>query len=61
MSSWAAGVLCSADRAHRNSQQHIPSCMMGAAELGVLFVGTVGLGCWLDWVEVFSNLNGGVW
>lgn len=61
VSSWVAGVLCSAKRAHRNSQQRLPSCM-GTAELGVLSVGTVRLGWWLDWVivEVFCSLNDSV-
>ena len=32
---------------------------MGTAELGVMSVGTAGLGWWLDWVivEVFSSPN----
>lgn len=61
VSSWVAGVLCSAKRAHRNSQQRLPSCM-GTAELGVLSVGTARLGWWLDWVivEVFCSLNDSV-
>jgi len=63
MSSWAAGVLCSAERAPRNPQQRLPSCM-GTAELspprGGVVCGHGGVGLVVGLGEVFSNLNGSV-
>ena len=63
MSSWAAGVLCSAERAPRNPQQRLPSCM-GTAELspprGGVVCGHGGVGLVVGLGEVFSNLNDSV-